>query len=178
MRRRASKTNDDEQPNLFTVLPHADAPQPQSPHTYALYRVALVREASVQALSPSIRSSQDAAAIFRSHLAGVDREHFLNLLLDRKNKLIGVNTVSIGSLTASVVAPREVFKPAILANAAAIICGHNHPSGDPQPSPEDRALTARLVQGGKLLGIEVLDHIIVGDGTDAYFSFADNGTLG
>ena len=177
MKRKANNTNDDEQLGLFAAAPHPAPPPPRSPPTYSLYRVALVREASVQALSPGIRSSQDAVAILRSHLAGVDREHFMILLLDRKNKLIGINTVSIGSLTASVVAPREVFKPAILANAAAIICGHNHPSGDSQPSPEDRALTARLVQGGKILGMQVLDHIIIGDGTAAYYSFADNGQL-
>jgi DNA repair protein RadC len=68
-------------------------------------------------------------------------------------------------------------KAAILANAAALICGHNHPSGAPQPSQEDRALTVRLVQGGKLLGISVLDHVIIGDGTETYFSFADEGLL-
>jgi DNA repair protein RadC len=107
----------------------------------------------------------------------VDREHFMVILLDRKNAPIGINTVSIGSLTASVVHMREVFKPAILANAAAILCGHNHPSGDPAPSHEDRALTQRLVDAGKLLGIAVLDHIVLGDGTTAFFSFADQGLL-
>jgi DNA repair protein RadC len=99
------------------------------------------------------------------------------ILLDRKNAPIGINTVSIGSLTASVVHMREVFKPAILANAAAILGGHNHPSGDPAPSHEDRALTQRLVDAGKLLGIAVHDHIVLGDGTTAYFSFADEGLL-
>ena len=100
------------------------------------------------------------------------------LLLNRKNAVIGINTVSVGSITASVVHPREVFKPAILANAAAVICAHNHPSGDPQPSNEDRALTTRLVQAGKLLGIDGLDHVIIGDGTTQHFSFADNNPLG
>jgi DNA repair protein RadC len=99
------------------------------------------------------------------------------VLLDRKNKAIGLNTVAIGSLTGSTVSLREVFKPAILANAAALLCAHNHPSGDPQPSAEDRALTTRLVEAGKLLGIQVLDHVILGDGTDAYYSFADTGLL-
>jgi DNA repair protein RadC len=99
------------------------------------------------------------------------------LLLNQKNRVVGVNTVSIGSLTASVVHPREVFKPAILSNAAAIILAHNHPSGQPQPSQEDRVLTVRLVAAGKLLGISVLDHVIIGDGTSAYFSFADEGLL-
>src|SRR6266851_3844710 len=82
-------------------------------------------------------------------------------MLDQKNKIIGINTVSMGSLTASVVHPREVMKPAILSNAAALLCCHNHPSGSPQPSQEDRVLTKRLVDAGKLLGIAVLDHLIL-----------------
>ena len=73
---------------------------------------------------------------------------------------------------------REVFKPAIVSNAYALICGHNHPSGDPQPSQEDRTLTKRLVDAGKLLGIPVVDHVIIGDGTGKAFSFADEGLLG
>ncbi len=151
--------------------------EPVTPYTIAIYRVALVRESSVQAPSEHIHHSKDAAALVRQHLAHVDREHFVTLLLNRKNAVIGITTVSVGSLTTSVVSPREVFKAAILANAAAIVCAHNHPSGDPQPSPEDKELTARLVQGGKLLGIPVIDHIIVGDGTPDYFSFADRGLL-
>src|SRR5205085_7409354 len=111
----------------------------------------------------------------QEYLADTDREHFVILMLDQKNQVIGINTVSIGSLTASIVHPRECFKPAILSNAASIICGHNHPSGDPQPSREDRALTTRLVEAGRLLGIQVLDHIIVG--RDTYMSFADEGLL-
>ena len=94
-------------------------------------------------------------------------------MLDRKNRVIGINTVSVGSLTASIVSPREVFKPAILTNAAALVLGHNHCSGCPQPSPEDNELTARLVGAGKMLGIQILDHVIVGNGTSQYFSFAD-----
>ena len=148
-----------------------------TPYTIAIYLVALVRESSIQTPSGRIHHSKDAEALVRQHLAHVDREHFVTLLLNRKNAVIGITTVSVGSLTASVVSPREVFKAAILANAAAIVCAHNHPSGSPQPSPEDKALTARLVQGGKLLGIPVLDHIIVGDGTPDYFSFADNDLL-
>ena len=99
------------------------------------------------------------------------------ILLDRKNAPIGINTVSIGSLTASVVHMRETFKAAILANAAAILCGHNHSSGDPEPSRDDRALTQRLVDAGKLLGIPLVDHVVIGDGTTASFSFADQGLL-
>jgi DNA repair protein RadC len=81
----------------------------------------------------------------------------------------------VGSLTASIVHPREVFKPAILSNSSSVLLCHNHPSGDPLPSQEDRTLTVRLVQAGKVLGVEVLDHIIVGDGR--YFSFADENML-
>jgi DNA repair protein RadC len=75
--------------------------------------------------------------------------------------VIGIHTVSVGSLSASIVHPREVFKAAILSNCAALILAHNHPSGDPHPSQEDRVLTARLVEAGKLVGISVLDHIII-----------------
>ena len=110
------------------------------------------------------------------YLDGVDREHFVLLMLDQKNHVIGIHTVSMGSLTASIVHPREVYKAAILANAAAIVCGHNHPSGDTVPSQEDRAMTQRLVNAGTLLGINVVDHIIIGR-EGRYFSFADEGLL-
>jgi DNA repair protein RadC len=139
--------------------------------------VTLVREGAVSLAQPKLRSSVDAATLLRTYLGPVDREHFVIILLDRKNKMIGIHTVSIGSLTASIVHPREVFKVAILSNAAAVILGHNHPSGDQQPSQEDRALTKRLKEGGKLLGIDVLDHVVIGDGTTEYFSFADQGVL-
>ena len=161
------------QPDLFPNVP-AKAPKPYSIPTY---RVQLVRERSLPWDRAQLRSSQDVACLFRTYLGDTDREHFLVAMLDQKNKVIGIHTVSMGSLTASVVHPRECFKPAILANAAAMICGHNHPSGAPQPSQEDRALTVRLVQGGTLLGISVLDHVIIGDGTESYFSFADEGLL-
>ncbi len=142
-----------------------------------IYKVTLVREGKLPCYDQRIRSSAIASTILHTYLAGVDREHFVILMLDQKNQVIGLNTVSMGSLTASVVHPREVFKPAILSNAASIVCGHNHPSGDCQPSREDRALTQRLVEAGKLLGISVLDHVIIGSGTRAYFSFADEGLL-
>jgi DNA repair protein RadC len=142
-----------------------------------VYKVTLVREGRVSCYQQQIRSSADASMLLHTYLADVDREHFVVLMLDQKNKVIGINNVSVGSLTASVVHPRECFKPAILSNAAAIILAHNHPSGQPQPSQEDRVLTVRLVAAGKLLGISVLDHVIIGDGTSAYFSFADEGLL-
>ena len=109
----------------------------------------------------------------RPCFSGLDREQFLVCCLDAKNASIGVNVVSIGTLTLSLVHPREVFKPAILLNACAIIAVHNHPSGDPTPSPEDRTLTTRLREAGDLLGIRLLDHLILGD--DRLYSFADQG---
>jgi DNA repair protein RadC len=147
-----------------------------SQYAIPVYTISLVREAAVTITErPKFNSSADVATLLYELLEDADREHFLVLMLDRKNRLIGVNTVSVGSLSASVVHPRETFKPAILANAAAVIFAHNHPSGDTAPSPEDRTLTARLVASGHLLGIAVLDHIIVGDAS--YFSFADQGIL-
>ena len=163
-------------PQQASLFP-SPAAQAARPYRVPIYRVMLVREASTALAQPQLRSSRDAAVLFRQHLGAVDREHFLVAMLDQKNKVIGINTVSMGSLTASVVHPREVMKPAILSNAAALLCCHNHPSGSPQPSREDRALTKRLVDVGKLLGIALLDHLILGDGTDLYFSFADEGLL-
>jgi DNA repair protein RadC len=142
-----------------------------------IYRVMLVREARIPYDQPQLRSSADAGRMLATYLTDVDREHFVVLLLDQKNHVIGIHTVSMGSLTASIVHPREVYKVAILANAAAIICGHNHPSGDPHPSQEDRAITQRLSEAGKLLGINMLDHIVIGS-AGRYFSFADEGLLG
>ena len=149
---------------------------PKSAMGIPIYRITLVRESALPYHEvPQMRSSKDMAKLLCAYLKGVDREHFVVFFLDQKNRLTGIHTVSMGSLTASVVHPREVFKGAILAQAAAIICGHNHPSGDVQPSREDRALTTRLYQAGKLLGISVLDHIIIG--LNNYFSFADEGLL-
>jgi len=146
------------------------------PASVPIYRVTLVRDGRVSCYNQQIRSSADASTLLHTYLADVDREHFVILLLNQKNRVTGVNTVSIGSLSASIVHPREVYKSAILSNAASIICGHNHPSTDCQPSREDRAITTRLVEAGKLLGISVLDHVIIG-GDGRYFSFADEGLL-
>lgn len=137
------------------------------------YRVTLVSEGGHTAPSGLLRDSAAAAAALRPCFAGLDREQFLVCCLDAKNTSIGVNIVSIGTLTLSLVHPREVFKPAILLNACAIIAVHNHPSGDPSPSPEDRTLTIRPREAGELLGIRLLDHLILGD--DRLYSFADQG---
>lgn len=121
------------------------------------------------------RSSKDVAGYYMPLLRDKKREQFQVVLLDRKNRVMRDVMISQGSLTASVVHPREVFNPAIRDSAAAVIFVHNHPSGDPHPSQEDRVLTTRLADAGRLLGIQVLDHIIVG--RDTYMSFADEGLL-
>jgi len=141
-----------------------------------IYRVSLVREGEHPLDTHKMRSSADVSTLLHSYLNNVDREHFVVLFVDQKNRIVGIHTVSVGSLIGSVVHPRETFKAAILANAAAIVCGHNHPSGDVQPSREDRAMTTRLAEAGKLLGIALLDHVII-SGNGTYFSFADEGLL-
>lgn len=108
------------------------------------------------------------------------QEHFVALFLDAKGKIISRRTIHIGTLTMSVVGPREVFREAVRANAASVIVAHNHPSGDPSPSPEDLAITKSLLSLGKALDIPVLDHIIIGRGRDygsAYISLQKEGHI-
>lgn len=122
-----------------------------------------------------IGESRDLFQHYYPLLRDLRHEVFKAILLDAKHGVIRDLTISKGSLTVSIVHPREVFNLAVRESAAAVIFLHNHPSGDPQPSPEDRALTARLVEAGNILGIRVLDHVIIGDGR--YVSFADEGWL-
>lgn len=103
------------------------------------------------------------------------KEMFICLHLDGKNKIVCVDLVSVGSLNQSIVHPREVFKTALLSNAAACLCIHQHPTGDPTPSSEDIAITRRLKEAGEIMGIKLLDHIIIGDGE--YLSFVERGLL-
>lgn len=140
-----------------------------------IYRITLVRESTVgEPSSSAVRKSSEAAEVLRPLFAGLDREQFVVLMLDAQHRPIGIHIVSIGSLTASIVHPREVFKAAILANAAAVIIAHNHPSNSVEPSPEDIELSRRLREAGELLGIRVLDSIIIGEGKSIY-SFVDSG---
>jgi len=112
---------------------------------------------------PLVKTPEDIVALVRGRLKGKRKEHFLTLLLDTRNQLIKVAEVSIGSLDTSIVHPREVFKEAISASAASVILAHNHPSGDPEASEDDIRLTKKLVEAGEIIGIDVLDHIIIGD---------------
>ncbi len=130
-----------------------------------VWKLQLVRDPNSPARSRAqVTSDADAARLLRPDLEVLDREHFVVMLLDTKNRVIGFNVVAVGTIDSALVSPRETFKPALLANATAIIVAHNHPSGDPTPSPEDIAVTRQLVAAGKLLDIEVLDHLIIGEG--------------
>lgn len=115
---------------------------------------------------------QDVADFLMPRLRYAAKEQFVVILLNNKNKVIGTEVVSEGSLSSSIVHPREVYAPAILHHAAAIMVAHNHPSGDPKPSIEDEEVTRLLLRSGKVLGIPMIDHVIIGDGN--YYSFLEN----
>lgn len=142
----------------------------------AIYETLTVREEITSYLKTGQRytSPQQVSDTFQ-FLMKETKEQFLTLHLDGKNRIICMDVVSIGSLNQSIVHPREVFKTACISNAAAIICVHQHPTGDPTPSSEDIAITRRLKEAGEIMGIKILDHIIVGDGE--YLSFVERGLL-
>ena len=123
----------------------------------------------------TIDSAEAAAALVRPMLLDKKKEHVVAVLLDNRHRLIRISLVAVGSLSASLIHPRELFKEAVMASAAAMIVAHNHPSGDPNPSEHDLVLTKRLVQAGKLVGIEVLDHLIVG--TEGFVSLNAMGMI-
>src|SRR3990170_7216803 len=133
-----------------------------------------------QDLEPELKDFdiKDPLSVVKAIRAGIKdkaKEHFKLILLNTRNKIIGISTISIGSINASLVHPREVFKDAIVHCAASVVLAHNHPSGDPEPSEDDLKITKKLVDSGKMLGIEVLDHIIIAK--NGYFSFKDRGLL-
>lgn len=123
----------------------------------------------------SIRRPLDVSNLIMPMLRYEDREHFLALLVNTKNQIIRIETISIGTLNSSLVHPRELFKPAIKYSAAAVIICHNHPSGSPEPSKEDLELTCRLQAAGELIGIGILDHVIIGDGS--FISMKERGYM-
>jgi len=123
---------------------------------------------------PVISSPADVDGLLRGRIANLDRENFVAVLLNTKNEVIEFPTISVGTLSASLVHPREVFKPAIRASAASVILAHNHPSGKTEPSREDHDVTRRLTSAAEIVGIEVLDHVILGT---EYFSMKEHGML-
>lgn len=124
---------------------------------------------------PAVSSPEAAAELLVPALARRDRERCVAALLDTKHRLIDLVTVSVGSVDHTFMGPREVYRDALLANASALVLGHNHPSGDPQPSRDDEILTRRLVRAGELIGVELLDHLVVGG--DRWVSLARRGAV-
>ena len=139
----------------------------------AVFELARKLEGFTDEPKRKIRSPADVYSLLYPKMREHKRERLVALLLDTKNHVLREEVISIGSLNANIVHPREVFKAALMESCASVILSHNHPSGDPTPSKEDIAVTEKLVEGGKLLGIDVLDHVVIGDGR--YVSLKDEG---
>ncbi len=146
--------------------------EPRFPIHPLAVRVGFVTEPSAPYPRP-IRQASDIYDLFRDEARSWDRERFVTLALDAGHRILGIEEVSVGCLTSAPIHPREVFKALILANAAAFIAVHNHPSGDATPSEADRAATRKLRDAGELLGIRLLDHIVLGH--DGYTSLLESG---
>lgn len=138
--------------------------------------IKICKESSILYSPRKISSPKDSVNLLRQFLENKDREEFIVTCLDSKNQPTCINICSIGTLNASLIHPREVFKTAILSNAASIIVSHNHPSGNPSPSNEDISITKRIKETGELLGIQLLDHIIIGE-NHKYFSLKEENLL-
>jgi DNA repair protein RadC len=142
-----------------------------------LYSTRLVRETEFTYPTRfQVTEPREAATILQDYFRDKDREEFLIVLLDTANTVTGLSQISVGGLSSSVVEPRQIFKTAILANAAAIILAHQHPSGNPEPSREDIQITSQIAEAGEVMGIPVHDHLII---TEAdYTSLAERGVIG
>lgn len=165
------------QMNLFTDLlaPKEEGKKIFLKRIEARYTKECVRDDAPEWVNTRFTSPLGLAAMFQD-MELECKEHFVTLHLDGKNRIVAMDRVSTGSLNQSIVHPRETFKTALLSSAAAVVLIHNHPSGDPAPSREDREITRRLKEAGELLGIRVLDHVIIGSDSN-YFSFVEQGLL-
>lgn len=143
----------------------------------AVINIQMVKERELLYNGARLTTPEQATEAFCALIGNPDREYFVCLLLDGKNRITGIHTVSQGSLNQSIVHPREVFKAAILANSAAIVLAHNHPTGDLTPSREDLEITRRLKEAGELLGVHVLDHVIVDTDKGKSSSFINQGLM-
>lgn len=147
----------------------------QSAKRVSIVSLKLVKESTILYKDRIVRSPEDGYKLLKLFLEDKDREYFIVVSLNCKNQPVSINICHIGSLNASIVHPREVMKSAILSNAASIIVGHNHPSGKVDPSREDIEVTKRLVEAGKIIGIELLDHIIIGE--NSFVSLKEKGHI-
>ncbi len=136
----------------------------------------MIKESSVLYPERKVSSPHDAAQLVRPLLADSDREKFVAVYLNTKNEPTAIHIVSIGTLNASMVHPREVFKGAVLSNAFSMFVAHVHPSGDTTPSTEDKVVTNLLLEAGKIMDIKIIDHIIIGGG-DRFYSFKEQGLM-
>jgi len=139
----------------------------------AVYEKMTIKEVTEEYVTKTISNTQTVYALF-SFLQQETKEHFIALHLDTKNRILCIDRVSAGTMTGSLIHPREVFKTALLSSAASLLLIHNHPSGDPTPSREDISITEKLKEAGEIMGIAVLDHVIIGDG---YVSLKEKGYL-
>jgi DNA repair protein RadC len=161
---------------LNTVRVRSPRTRTGSRMNIAVFRVSLVKDHTLSYATASlILSPLEVYELVKEYLQGTDREHVIVVFLDSRSAVIGMNTVSVGTLTESLVHPREVFKGAILANAASVIVAHNHPSGEALASEADMSVTTKLKEAGRILGIPLEDHVIVGE--VGYFSFRQQGML-
>jgi len=141
----------------------------------ACFELGKREELEPELINFDIKNPETVVKAIRAGIKDKAKEHFKLILLNPRNKIIGISTVSVGTLNASLVHPREVFKDAIVHSAASVVLAHNHPSGDPEPSEDDLTITKRLTEAGKILGVEVIDHIIVGK--NGFFSFKEKGLV-
>jgi len=124
---------------------------------------------------PVIKGPNDVVALMMEEMRGLDREHFRAVMLNTKNQVLGTDRIAVGTLSQSAIHARELFKNAIKMSAAGVVLVHNHPSGDPTPSKNDREITKRMVRAGDIIGITVLDHVVIGD--NSFVSFKASGLL-
>ena len=143
--------------------------------TVTVYRCQLVEERTIAVTSAVVRDTAEAAALIRTFMGSPDREMFVLLMLTVDNHVLGLNMVALGDVGAVSFAPRELFKPALLRNAERIIVAHNHVTGEPRPSADDRKLTRLISKAARTLGIELIDHLIIGRA--GFYSFLDAGRL-
>ncbi len=141
--------------------------------SYRSVRVSLVRETCVAGWRnpPTVRNGSDVAALAYQVIGSPDREHFIAIYLDGRHRVIAVHVAHVGTANSCPVHPREVLLPGVHLSAGAFVIAHNHPSGDPSPSDQDRSLTERMRKAGELIGIECLDHVVLGE--HRFYSFAD-----
>jgi DNA repair protein RadC len=159
------------QPNLID-LPAAPAPSFRIPGL----KVSVIRDGSIQSDAETLEEPSRVADLARRIIGDDEREHFLAFFVDARNRVKGYSVISIGTLSASLVHPRETYRPAIINGAAGVIVVHNHPSGDCSPSDDDRETTRRLKRAGEVVGVPLLDHVIIA-APSGYVSFRERGLL-